>query len=55
MRPTVIRRIDDIEVCGPHELRIRFSDGITKRVHVLPLLSGPIFQPLLDPEYFAGV
>ncbi len=33
-------------------LRLRFSDGVVKEVYVLDLLSGPIFEPLKDPDYF---
>ena len=41
------------ELCGHHSLRLIFNDGTSKRVDVLPLLEGPIFMPLRDPEYFA--
>ena len=40
-------------MCGGHLLYLEFDDGVTKRVDVYPLLSGPIFEPLLDPAYFA--
>ncbi|MBI4556457.1 MAG: DUF2442 domain-containing protein [Candidatus Hydrogenedentes bacterium] len=43
------------EVCGAHSLRLRFNDGTSKRVNVLSLLDGPIFEPLRDPRYFARV
>jgi len=36
-------------------LRVRFSDGMRKRVNLLPLLVGPVFEPLRDPAYFARV
>ena len=36
-------------------MRIGFNDGLTKRVNVLPLLQGPIFEPLLDRTYFRRV
>jgi hypothetical protein len=42
-------------VCGPHTLELTFSDGSSRRVNVLPLLSGCIFEPLHDPRYFARV
>ncbi len=45
----------EAEVCGPHSLRLTFSDGTHKRVNVLPLLEGPVFEPLHDPAYFARV
>ena len=43
------------QVIGPFQLHIVFSDGQTKSVDVLPLLTGPIFEPLRDQEYFAKV
>jgi Protein of unknown function (DUF2442) len=41
------------EVCGPHSLWLTFNEGTSKRVDVLPLLQGPIFELLRDPTYFA--
>ena len=49
----MILHIREAEVCGPHHLRLKFNDGVTKRVDLGPLLSGPIFEPLRDPAYFA--
>ena len=43
------------QVCGPYSLQLLFNDNTRKRVNVLPLLTGPIFQPLRDPAYFARV
>ena len=40
---------------GGHLLDLTFKDGTRKRVNLLPLLDGPIFVPLQDPEYFARV
>ncbi len=51
----MILRILEAEVCGPHSLRLRFNDATYKRVNVLPLLDGPVFEPLHDPAYFAQV
>ena len=45
----LILHISEAEVCGPHSLRLTFSDGTRKRVNLLPLLEGPIFEPLVDP------
>jgi len=42
-----------MRVVGPHSLELQFSDGITKRVNVLPLLWGEVFAPLRDPVYFS--
>ena len=50
-----ITRIQGVEVSGPHSLRLEFSDGLKKSVNVLPLLRGPVFEPLLNPVYFGRV
>jgi hypothetical protein len=51
----MILRILRAEVRGPHELRLAFNDGAEGAVDVRPLLEGPVFTPLRDPEYFARV
>jgi hypothetical protein len=51
----MVLRILEATVCGPHSLRLTFNDGTCKRVNLLPLLDGPIFEPLCDPAYFARV
>jgi hypothetical protein len=51
----MILRIIEASVRGPHLLRLAFSDGTRKTVDVGPLLSGPVFEPLKDPGYFAQV
>ncbi len=51
----MILRIREAKVCGPHSLRLTFNNGTTKQVDVRPLLKGTIFEPLLDPAYFASV
>ena len=43
------------QVTGPHRLRLKFNDGTEKVVNLLPLLKGPVFEPLKDPSYFARV
>jgi hypothetical protein len=49
----LILHILEAEVCGPHSLQLLFNDGTSKRVNVLPLLRGRIFEPLHDAVYFA--
>jgi hypothetical protein len=49
----MILRIVEAKVCGPHLLRLTFNDGTRKAVDVGPLLTGPVFEPLRDPTYFA--
>ncbi len=51
----MILHIREAKVCGPHSLRLSFNDGTSKRVDARPLLEGPIFEPLLDPTFFATV
>jgi hypothetical protein len=50
-----ITRIDSVEVAGPYSLTLEFNDGLRKTVDVLPLLHGPVFEPLLDPAYFRRI
>jgi hypothetical protein len=49
----MVLRIIEAQVCGPHSLDLAFNDGTRKRVNVLPLLDGPVFEPLHAPEFFA--
>jgi Protein of unknown function (DUF2442) len=49
----MILRIVEAEVSREHLLRLTFNDGTRKTVDVGPLLSGPVFEPLRDPGYFA--
>ena len=51
----MVWRVTKAEVCGPHSVWLRFGDGTRKRVNLLPLLDGPIFEPLRDPGFFAKV
>ena len=39
---------------GRYSSRI-FKDGTRKRVNLLGLLEGPVFEPLRDPVFFAQV
>jgi hypothetical protein len=50
-----ILRVVHAEVAGPHSLLVTFNDGVTKQVNLRSLLWGPVFEPLLDPAYFAQV
>ena len=44
----------DARVVGPHVLWLRFSDGAEGEVDLRRELNGPVFEPLRDPEVFAG-
>ena len=48
-------RVVKAKACGAHTLDLTFKDGTRKRVNLLPLLEGPVFEPLRDPKYFATV
>jgi hypothetical protein len=39
-------------VVGDYRLALEFTDGVRKTVDARELLDGPIFEPLLDPEFF---
>jgi hypothetical protein len=47
--------IDKTEWLGGHLLRLSFDNGVQKTVDVLPLLEGPMFNPLHDPGVFSQV
>ena len=49
----MILRITESVVCGTRLLRLTFNDGTRKTVDVTPLLSGPVFEPLCNPQFFA--
>ena len=51
----MILHVTEVKVVGPHSLFLSFNDGVRKTVNLLPMLDGPIFVPLRDPEYFASV
>ena len=50
-----VLRIIDVKYTGGYSLEVTFNDGIKKRVDLKPLLTGPVFKALKDPEYFARV
>jgi len=49
----MILHILQAELAGPASLSVTFSDGCDATVDLRPLLSGPIFEPMLDPRLFA--
>ena len=51
----IVVRVTAVELVGPHSLALRFNDGGSRRVDLLPELEGPIFEPLRDPAYFSRV
>jgi hypothetical protein len=49
----MILLIQEARVLGLHRLWLAFNDGSTGVADVLPLLEGPIFEPLKNEDYFA--
>ena len=49
----MILRIQMVEVVGPHRLKLAFNDGSHGEIDPRVLMSGPVFEPLYDPVYFA--
>lgn len=39
----------------PYVVRVVFADGEVRDVDLKPILSGPVFEPLRDPAFFAQV
>ena len=49
-------RVSSVEVLGHYFLRLSFSDGLVRDVDLTHLRdSGPVFEPLTDPSFFARV
>jgi len=46
--PAVVRA----EYRGGYQIRLFFNDGLVKTTDFKAWLSGPVFQPLKDQEYF---
>lgn len=44
--------VEDVEYIKDYILRLRFSNGKTKDVNILPLLNGALFEPLKDKHNF---
>jgi hypothetical protein len=50
-----VLRIETARLVGSHELLLQFNDGAERRVDLLPVLTGAVFLPLRDPEFFSRV
>ena len=48
-------RVVQVQVTGPHRLRLRFDDGNGGEVDFAGRRWRGVFEPLADPEYFAQV
>ena len=51
----MILRVVEASWAGGSRLRLTFNDGQRRTVDLLPLMKGPIFQPLRDPANFSQV
>ena len=49
----MILRVTRAEVIGPHQLWLAFNDGTAGQADLRTVLDGQVFEPLLDPAYFA--
>ncbi|MBV9278590.1 MAG: DUF2442 domain-containing protein [Chloroflexi bacterium] len=45
----------DVQVIGPHRLRLTFEDGTVGDVDLSRQVWRGVFEPLADPAYFAHV
>ena len=50
-----LERVVEARYLGGHRVWLRFEDGIEGEVDLASSLRGPIFEPLRDPTYFAGI
>ena len=50
-----IYRVESFEIAGPYTLRVRFDDGTEQLIDFLPILTGELFGPLRNKEFFAQV
>lgn len=48
-------KVTSVEVLGHYRLRLGFSDGSSRDVDLAGELRGPVFGPLVDPDFFARV
>ncbi len=53
--PHAIYRVLSFEIIGPHQLRVRFDDGVAREIDFRPILRGPLFGPLNDLPLFNAV
>jgi hypothetical protein len=54
-KATGLEVVVGVKVIPPYSIEVTFSDGSARRVTLAPAEFGPIFQPLVDPAFFAKV
>ena len=50
-----IHWIKSVEILGPYQLRIGFTDGVSQSIHFEPILHGELLGPLRDINLFNQV
>ncbi|MBA3532491.1 MAG: DUF2442 domain-containing protein [Ardenticatenales bacterium] len=51
----MILHVTQVQAPSHYQLDLTFNNGTRKRVNVQPLVWGPVFEPLREPNYFAQV
>ncbi len=49
----ILPAVVDAEYRGEFKIRIVFNDGVESTIDFSDWLTGPVFEPLKDPNYFA--
>jgi len=50
-----MNRITATRVLADHTVELQFDDGFAGRLDLTPILWGPVFEPLKDPQLFRQV
>jgi hypothetical protein len=50
-----IHKVRSFQQTGPHRLNIEFEDGLRREIDFADVLWGQLYEPLLDPKFFAQV
>jgi hypothetical protein len=50
-----IYRVESFEIIGPHQLRVRFDDGVSREIDFQPVLELPLYQALGQLSVFNRV
>jgi hypothetical protein len=50
-----IHEVHAFKQTGPHELWIQFEDGSSRTIDFAAILTGELYGPLADPDFFAKV
>lgn len=53
--PSHIHRITSVSIPAPRTVHVTFADGTSQTADLTPMLRGPLFGPLQDPQEFATV